>query len=88
MVTVTDAAGAHLASLLERDKVPDDTAVRLLLDESYLVPQMDHARSGDTAFSYEGKIILLMDELTVQSIQDKTLDVQNSDDGPMIVLRS
>jgi hypothetical protein len=88
MVTVTDAAGAHLARLLEQVKVPDNTAVRLLLDESHIVPQMDHARPGDTAFSYEGKTILLLDELTVQSMQDKTLDVQNSDDGPKIVLRS
>lgn len=88
MVTVTDAAGAHLARLLEQAQVPDDTAVRLLLDASHVVPQIDQARPGDTVFSYAGKTILLLDELTVRSMQDKTLDVQNSDDGPKIVLQS
>jgi hypothetical protein len=87
MVTVTDAAGAHLAQLLDKVKAQEDTVIRLVLDESDMVPKMDQARAGDTAFSYEGRRSLVLDALVVQAMADKTLDVQDAEDGLKIVLR-
>jgi Fe-S cluster assembly iron-binding protein IscA len=87
MVTVTDAAGEHLAQLLDQINAQEDTVIRLVLDEDDIMPKMDQARAGDTAFSYEGRRILVLDALVVEAMADKTLDVQNAEDGLKIVLR-
>jgi Fe-S cluster assembly iron-binding protein IscA len=87
MVTVTDAAGAHMAQLLAQVGAQDDLAIRLVLNEHDIVPTMDQARAGDTAFSYEGRTVLVLDSLVVQTMADQTLDVQDTEDGLKIVLR-
>jgi Fe-S cluster assembly iron-binding protein IscA len=87
MVTVTDAAGAHMAQLLTQVGAQDDLVIRLVLDEHDIVPTMDQARAGDTAFSYEGRTILVLDALVMQTMVDQTLDVQDTEDGLKIVLR-
>jgi Fe-S cluster assembly iron-binding protein IscA len=87
MVTVTDAAGAHMAKLLTQVGAQDDLVIRLVLDEHDLVPTMDQARAGDTAFSYKGRTVLVLDSLVVQAMADQTLDVQNTEDGLKIILR-
>jgi hypothetical protein len=48
---------------------------------------MDQPRVGDTAFSYKGKTVLVLDALVVQAMADHTLDVQEADDGCKIILR-
>jgi hypothetical protein len=48
---------------------------------------MDQARAGDTAFSYEGRTVLVLDSLVMQTMADQTLDVQDTEDGLKIVLR-
>jgi Fe-S cluster assembly iron-binding protein IscA len=87
MVTVTDAAGAHMAQLLEQAGAQDDRVIRLVLDDHDIVPTMDQTRAGDTAFSYEGRTILVLDSLVVQTMADQTLDVQDTEDGLKIVFR-
>lgn len=87
MVTVSDAAGAHMAQLLAQIGAEDDRVIRLILDAHDIVPTMDQARAGDTAFSYQGRIILVLDALVVQTMADQTLDVQDTKDGLKIVLR-
>jgi len=87
MVTVTDAAGAHMAQLLAQVEANKDVAIRLVLDEHNIIPTMDQARVGDTAFSYKGKTVLVLDALVVQAMADHTLDVQEAEDGCKIVLR-
>jgi len=87
MVTVTDAAGAHMAQLLAQVGARDDLVIRLVLDEHDIVPTMDQGRAGDTAFSYEGRTVLVLDSLVVQTMAEQTLDVQDTEDGLKIVLR-
>ena len=87
MVTITDAAGAHMAQLLAQVEANKDVAIRLVLDEHNIIPTMDQARVGDTAFSYKGKTVLVLDALVVQAMADHTLDVQEAEDGCKIVLR-
>jgi hypothetical protein len=48
---------------------------------------MDHPRAGDTAFSYKGKRVLVLDAFVVQAMADHTLDVQEAEDGCKIILR-
>ena len=86
MVTITDAAGAHMAQLLEQVEAQEDMVIRLVVDERDIMPTIDQARVGDTAFSYEGRTVLVLDELAVQTMADHTLDVQEAEDGLKIVL--
>jgi hypothetical protein len=76
-----------MAQLLAQVGAQDDLAIRLVLDEHNIVPTMDQARAGDTAFSYEGRTVLVLDALAVQTMADQTLDVQDTEDGLKIVLR-
>jgi Fe-S cluster assembly iron-binding protein IscA len=87
MVTVTDAAGAHMAQLLSQVETQKDVVIRLVLDERDIVPTMDQPRVGDTAFSYKGKTVLVLDAFVVQAMTDHTLDVQEAEDGCKIILR-
>jgi Fe-S cluster assembly iron-binding protein IscA len=87
MVMLTDAAGAHMAQLLEQVGAQEDIAIRLMVDEGDIVPTMDQARVGDTAFSYDGRTVLVLDALTVQAMADHTLDVREAEDGLKIVLQ-
>lgn len=86
MPTVTETAGAYLVQLLEEAKAQDDMAIRLVLDQASITPTIDHARPGDTAFAFDGRKILILDELVMETMEGKTLDVQDSSDGPKIVL--
>ena len=87
MVTITDAAGAHLAQLLSQVDAEEDVVIRLVLDERDIMPVMDQARVGDTAFSYKGDRILVLDALVMEAMADHTLDVQDTEDGRKIILR-
>jgi hypothetical protein len=87
MVTVTDAAGAHMAQLLSQVETQKDVVIRLVLDERDIVPTMDQPRVGDTAFSYKGQTVLVLDAFVVQAMADHTLDVQEAEDGCKIILR-
>ena len=86
MPTITETAGAYLVQLLDEAQAQDDIAIRLVLDDTNIMPTMDQARPGDTAFSFDGRRILVLDELVMQAMEGKTLDVQDSNDGPKIVL--
>jgi hypothetical protein len=86
MPTVTDTAGAYMAQLLDEAEARDDIAIRLVLADTEIIPKMDHVRPGDTAFSFKGRTILVLDELVMQAMEGKTLDVQDADDGRKIVL--
>jgi Fe-S cluster assembly iron-binding protein IscA len=87
MVTVTDAAGAHMAQLLEQIDAKEDVVIRLVLDERDIMPTMDQPRVGDTAFSYKGKTVLVLDALVAEAMADHTLDIEEAEDGSKIVLR-
>jgi Fe-S cluster assembly iron-binding protein IscA len=87
MVTVTDAAGAHMAQLLSQVETQKDVVIRLVLDERDIVPTMDQPRVGDTAFSYKGQTVLVLDAFVVQAMADHTLDVQEAEDECKIILR-
>jgi hypothetical protein len=76
-----------MAQLLTQVGAQDDLVIRLVLDEHDIVPTMGQARVVDTAFSYEGRTVLVLDALIVQTMVDQTLDVQDTEDGLKMVLR-
>jgi Fe-S cluster assembly iron-binding protein IscA len=88
MLTVTDAACGHLAGLLHNAiNAPDEAAIRFVVEGHTITPTLDQERPDDTTYEYAGSTVLVLDEHVVALLDDRTLDVQESDDGPQLVLR-
>ena len=88
MLTVTEAAKAHLAQLLTETDTSDETAIRFVSEENQLVPTLDYAAPGDTTFAHDGKIVLLLDTGVATVLANSTLDVRDTDNGPQLALIS
>ena len=86
MLTLTDAAAVHLTELLTAAEAPDDVAVRCVRSEEGLALQMDSERPGDDTFAHEGRTVLLLDSDVSEALTDRTLDVEDSVDGPRLAL--
>ena len=86
MLTMTDAAGAHLSGLLDEADVADDVAIRFVVEEGGLTLRLDKERPGDETLSHEGKTVLLLDERMSPVLSEKTLDVAPSDEGVKLTL--
>ncbi|MHC4653270.1 MAG: hypothetical protein ACYTES_20730 [Planctomycetota bacterium] len=86
MLTMTEAAGAHLVDLLGEAEVPEGVAIRFVVESEELTLRLDQERPGDEMLSHEGKTVLLLDEEMSPMLSDKTLDVEDSDEGPKLTL--
>jgi Fe-S cluster assembly iron-binding protein IscA len=86
MLTMTEAAGAHLVDLLGEAEVPEDVAIRFVVESEGLTLRLDKERPGDESLNHEGKTVLLVDEQMSTMLSDKTLDVDNSDEGLKLTL--
>jgi Fe-S cluster assembly iron-binding protein IscA len=86
MLTMTETAGAHLVDLLGEAEVPEDVAIRFVIESEELTLRLDKERPGDESFSHEGKTVLLVDEEMSTMLSEKTLDIEPSDEGPKLTL--
>jgi hypothetical protein len=86
MLTITDAAGEYLTTLLDNVNASEETAIRFVFDGSTLTPKMDSARPGDATFDHEARTILVLDAEVSDALGEATLDVRPTDDGPKLVL--
>ena len=87
MFSMTQAAGAHFAGLLQHDEAPEDVVVRLEREERRLKLGLGHAQPGDSTFTHEGQTVLVVHQELCQELADKTLDVEVTEKGPRIRLR-
>ena len=87
MFSITEAAGAHLAGLLERDEAPEDVFARLEREKGELGLRLGHAHPGDTKFAHEGRTVLVLHEELCQDLADDTLDLKDTDEGQQLRLR-
>jgi len=86
MFIVTEAAGGYLTTVLDKTNISEGTAIRLVLEGNTLTPQLDNARPGDETFDYEGRTVLMLDAQVSQVLDDSTLDVEATDEGPKLIL--
>jgi hypothetical protein len=61
MLTLTDAAGTHLAEILDKRDCADNVAVRIVCRDSRLCLSLDSRKAGDATFEHEGRTVLLAD---------------------------
>ncbi len=88
MLTISAAAGAHLAQILVQAKVSDTEAVRFVLDGTELSMQLDEVRPDDVTFAHEARTVLVLDAEVSHALSDRPLDVNDADDdGPKLTLR-
>jgi Fe-S cluster assembly iron-binding protein IscA len=86
MLTLTQAAGAHLADILAERDCADDIAVRLVCAESRRSLALDGKKTGDATFEHKGRTVLLIDEKAGQLLDGRTVDVKKTDTGEQLFL--
>ncbi len=86
MFTVTEEAGARLASKLEK-KEPG-MALRFVRDDERggWAVRPDKATKTDTAFAHKGHNVLVIDEESSDLLKNKILGIKETDEGPRLRL--
>ena len=78
MLTVTPAALECLFTRLDRKKAANDVAMRFTRKENGWKLRPGRARPDDTAFSCQGRTVLVLDPAVVEAMSAMTLDVRGS----------
>jgi Fe-S cluster assembly iron-binding protein IscA len=86
VLTVTDAASAHLAQMLADAEAPDDVAIRIVAREGGLVLALDSTNTEDATFDHEERTVLVLDTEVSKLLEEKTLDVQDTEEGPQLAV--
>lgn len=76
MLTVTEAAGEHLAELLTKQGAPEEVAVRFVREEQGVSLRPDSEKPGDATYEHGGRTILLLDNDAAELLADHTLELQ------------
>ncbi len=86
MVTLTYTAGEHMAYMLSEHEFRDDVVVRIRLTKGGIEMQPDKMRPGDETFDHNEKVVLVLDQQTLQLLGNKTIDLMTDDDGSHLIL--
>ena len=86
MLTVTEPAGAHLEKLLDEAEAPEGAAARFVASEEGLTLQLDNPKPEDETHDHGGRTVLLLDQQVAELLSDKTLDLQQTEQGPSLAL--
>jgi len=87
MLTVSDDARAHLASLLENvEGAPDDAAIRLVAQPQGLGLAVDTPDDADETVEHDGRTILVMDAEVASMLDERTLDIQQTEQGTALAI--
>jgi hypothetical protein len=86
MLTVTPAARKCLLSRLGRKKAADDVAMRFTRREGGWRLKLDRAGPDDTAFTHEGRNVLLLDDAVSKAMANMKLDVRTTKGGSRLRL--
>ena len=86
MFMMTQTAGEYLTAVLDNANASEETAIRFVLQGNTLTPKLDNARPGDEKFDYAGRIVLILDAQVSQALDESTLDVEATDEGPKLTL--
>ena len=75
MLTVTEAASARLAQMLDQKGLPAEVATRFVYEGQGLALHQDSERAGDATFQHEGRAGLLPDAQVSELLAEDPLDV-------------
>lgn len=86
MLTITATAGAYLIEMLTDVEAWERIVMRIALEADGLIIEEDLPRPGDAQFDYAGRTVLVLDSQLAQAFAAYTLDVEDTDDGPVLTL--
>ncbi len=86
MLNASDAACAFISEMLTSSEAPDESAVRIAIEEDQLSMKLDEEKPGDETFLHEGKTVLLVDAEMSQVLDGKMLDVEDTEEGPKLTV--
>ena len=89
MLTMTEAAGAHLARKLAERRASAGKAIRIVRKRTGdgWTMRVDKMGKDDVTFTHAGKTVLALNEKASRMLEDKTLDVKKTSAGPRLSLR-
>lgn len=76
MLTITKPALDQLSHRLERKRADEDMALRFTRREGGWTLRLDRESAGDTAFTHDGRKVLLLNEDVSKAMADMTLDIR------------
>lgn len=89
MLTVTEAARDKLKETLLANTEDREIALRLTINPpGQLGLMLDKESPGDSIIEHEGSKLLLLEQEVAELLKEATLDVQNSPDGPALVVQN
>jgi len=83
---VTVAAGGYLEKLLNQEETSEGVLIRLVAKGEELWMELDKPHRGDEVFKFIGQDVLAVDGRLSKSLDDHTLDVEETDVGPNLVI--
>ena len=86
MFTVSHAASELLAQMLSNDESSDDAVFRLVVKNDEIGLEIDTVQPGDSTFTHDERIVLVIDEEVSESVADITLDALVEGDSSELVL--
>ena len=78
MLTVTEAASARLAQMLDQKGLPDEVAIRFVYEGQGIALHQDSERAGDATFQDVGRTVLLLNAQVSELLAEDTLDVEGA----------
>jgi hypothetical protein len=86
MLSLTHAAREHVTALLSHEAA--GMAVRISDSPEGIQFAIDRVRIGDKTFNTGDKCVLAIDQMVLRKISGQTLDVEDVDGQPTLVLLS
>jgi Fe-S cluster assembly iron-binding protein IscA len=88
MIVITEQARAELKKLLTDNQAEDGALLRLTAsDEGQLGLVIDSEQAGDDTVEYEGAKVFAIESKLAGRLDGVTLDVEDTPEGPMLMLR-
>ncbi len=87
MLTVTEAASAHLADMLDKADAPDGHAIRVVPAQGSVALRLDEPQPQDQEIEHGGKTVLVLDTQVQEMLGQRTLDVDQTESGPALALK-
>ena len=87
MLSITEPAAEHLSKLLNEADAPEGSAARFVASQEGLSLQVDSPQADDKTVEHQGKTLLIMDSQVAELLDDKTLELEETEDGPTLTVR-
>lgn len=87
MVEITDLAALVLKQTIDESGITEDKCLRLVKTEEGHAIDVDEAKEDDTILKKDERNILLIDKDLDQSLTESTINIENVEGQPTLVIK-